>query len=265
MPTARVGDIELFYELVDCTEPWKAGRPPVVFLHGLGGTHRMWIHQIPAFCGDFPTIVLDLRGHGSSSKPNNDWSTFEMAQDVARLLRDLGVEKAHIVGCSLGGMVAQQFGLEYPYATTSLVLVDTLCGIPAELQDVARSSLEFIEKNPMSVVAKQRITNAFSDRVDPMMRDHYIGEIAQNEKAPYLRAARAAFGFSMCHRLEEIKAPTLVVVGEADRVTPPPLSEELASCIRGARLVRIPEAGHISNVERPVEFNETVREFLLPL
>jgi 3-oxoadipate enol-lactonase len=225
----------------------------------------MWIHQIPAFCADFPTIVPDLRGHGSSSKPDMEWSTLEMAQDVGRLLRDLGVERAHIVGCSLGGMVAQQFALEYPHATASLVLVDTLCGIPAELRDVARSSLEFIEKNPMSVVAKERITNAFSDQVDSVMRDYYIGVIAQNEKASYLRAARAAFGFSICHRLDEIKAPTLVVVGEADRVTPPPLSEDLASRISAARLVRIAGAGHISNVERPAAFNETVREFLLAL
>jgi pimeloyl-ACP methyl ester carboxylesterase len=225
----------------------------------------MWIRQIPAFCGDFPTITLDLRGHGYSSKPSTDWSTVEMAQDVGRLLRDLGVEKAHVVGCSLGGMVAQQLALEYPYAIASLVLVDTLCGIPADLHDVARASLEFVEKNPMPVVAKERITNAFSDRVDPVMRDYYIGQIAQNEKASYLRAARAAFSFANCHRLDEIKAPTLVVVGEADRVTPPPLSEDLAARIHGARLHRIPGAGHISNIERFDEFNETVREFLFSL
>lgn len=265
MPTARVGDVELYYELVDCMEPWKVGRPPVVFLHGLGGTHRMWIRQIPAFCGDFPTIAVDLRGHGYSSKPSTDWSTLEMAQDVGRLLRDLGVERAHIVGCSLGGMVAQQFALAYPYATASLVLVDTLGDIPAALQDVARASLEFVEKNAMPVIAKERITNAFSDQVDPVMRDYYIGQISQNEKASYLRAARAAFSFSIGQRLDEIKAPTLVVVGEADRVTPPPLSEDLAGGIPGARLVRIPGAGHISNVERPGEFNDIVREFLLAL
>jgi 3-oxoadipate enol-lactonase len=162
-------------------------------------------------------------------------------------------------------MVAQQFALEYPYATASLVLVDTLCGVPQELKDVAAASLEFIEKNPMPVVAKQRITNAFSDQVDPVMRDFYIDQIAQNDKASYLRAARAAFRFSICHRLDEIKAPTLVVVGEVDRVTPPPLSEDLAGRIRGARLARIRGAGHISNVERPGEFNQTVREFLLAL
>jgi len=263
MPTVRVGEVELFYELVDCTEPWKAGRPPVVFLHGLGGTHRMWIRQIPALCGDFPTIAVDLRGHGSSSKPSADWSTVEMAQDLARLLRELCAEKAHIVGCSLGGMVAQQFAVDFPYVTASLVLVDTLCGIPAELSDVARSSLEFIANNPMSLVAKERITNAFSDQVDPVMRDYYIGQIAQNEKSAYLRVARAAFGFSLCARLDEIKAPTLIVVGAADRVTPPPLSEELAARIDGARLVRIPDAGHISNVEKPEEFNRIVRDFLL--
>ena len=98
MPLVRVGDIELNYELVDCTEPWKATRPPLVFLHGLGGNNRLFLFQVPEFCRKFPVITIDLRGHGESSQPAADWTMADTALDVVRLLRLLGVERAHMVG-----------------------------------------------------------------------------------------------------------------------------------------------------------------------
>jgi pimeloyl-ACP methyl ester carboxylesterase len=262
MPHATVGDIDLFYELTDYTEPWKAGAAPVVFIHGLGGDHRMWLYQVPVFCRHHPTITLDLRGHGQSTRPNADFTMADMARDVVRLLRALGVERAHLIGLSLGGMVVQQLALDYPLAGASLVLADTLCGTPAEFREVMRAALQFIETNSMATVAEARITNAFTDRVDPVMRGYFIDEVARNDKAAYVRAAHAAFGFAVCERLGEIRAPTLVVVGDEDRVTPPMLSETIASRIPGARLARIAGAGHISNIEYAGEFNRVVLEFL---
>ncbi len=262
MPHLRVGEIDLYYELMDFTEPWKAGPAPVVFIHGLGGDHSMWLYQVPAFCSRFPVITLDLRGHGQSTRPTADFGMADMAADVVRLLRALGVERAHLVGLSLGGMVAQQFALDYPLATASLVLADTFCGVPAGVESVMRAALCFIEENTMAAVAQARITNAFSDAVDPVMRGYLIDRVAQNDKAAYVRAARSGFGFSVADRLAEITAPTLVVIGDQDRVTPSPLSEDIAARIPGARLARIAGAGHISNIERPQEFNRVVLAFL---
>ena len=262
MPCVRVGDIDLFYELVDYVEPWKAAPAPVVFIHGLGGDHTFWLYQVPAFCARFPVITLDLRGHGASTKPDRDFGIPEMAQDVVRLLRRLGVEHAHLVGLSLVGVVAQQFALDYPLAVASLVLADTLCATPAEYRDGVRAALQFIEDNVMPVVAKARITNAFSDAVNPVMRNYFVDRVARNDKASYVRAARAVMSFSARQRLHEVTAPTLVLVGELDRVTPPVLSEEIAREISGARLERIADCGHISNLERPAAFNRVVLEFL---
>jgi 3-oxoadipate enol-lactonase len=262
MPHVRVGEVELYYELIDCTEPWRSGPPPVVLLHGLGTDRRVWLYQVPAFCGRVPVILLDLRGHGRSSAPAGEWTIADMASDVVRLLRHLGAERAHLVGLSMGGMVAQQLALDYPYATASLVLADTVCGIPAAGAEAAREALRFIEGQPMAEVAKARITTAFTDAVDPIMRGHLIETVALNDKAAYERAARAAFGFSVCGRLGEIAAPALVLVGEGDRTFPLAWMEEPAARIRGARLVRIAGAGHISNMERPQEFNRAVLEFL---
>jgi pimeloyl-ACP methyl ester carboxylesterase len=233
--------------------------PPVVLLHGLGTDRRIWLYQVPVLCARVPTILIDLRGHGRSSAPAGEWTIADMARDVVRLLRQLGAERAHLVGLSMGGMVAQQFALDYPYATASLVLAGTVGALP---QEAAREALAFIETHSMAEVAKTRITAAFSDAVDPVMRLHLIEAVALNDKAAYARAVRAVFGFSVGSRLEEIHAPTLVIAGEADRTVPYAAMEELAARIRGARLVGIPGAAHISNMERPQEFNRALLEFL---
>jgi 3-oxoadipate enol-lactonase len=262
MAVSRVGDVDLHYQLIDCTEPWKAARVPVVFLHGLGGDRRSWLYQVPSFCDAFAVINVDLRGHGDSSAPDGEWSTADMARDVVRLLRNLGAEKAHLVGLSLGGMVALRFALDFPYATESLVLAGTIGG-PGRFAPQWRDAVKFIEENPMPAIAKQRIPAAFSDSIDPVMRDYFVDRVSRNDKDAYARTARAIGGFDVVDRLGDIAAPTLVIVGERDAVTPPELSAELAERIANARLVTIAGAGHLCNLERPAEFNRAVREFLL--
>jgi pimeloyl-ACP methyl ester carboxylesterase len=262
MPAVRVGDVDLYYELIDCTEPWRAGVPPAVLIHGLGTDRRLWLYQVPAFCGRVPTLLVDLRGHGRSSAPPGEWTVAEMARDVVRLLRALGVEKANLVGLSLGGMVAQQFALDYPYATASLVLADTIAGPVGGDQQPLREARAFIEATSMRDIAEARITTAFSETVDPLLRRHFIEQVALNDKANYERAARAAFAFDVRDRLVEIAAPTLVVIGDADRTFPMAWMEDVAGGIRGARTVHLAGAGHISNLERPQQFNRAVLEFL---
>lgn len=262
MPSMKVGEVDLAYELYDFTEPWRSGRAPVLFLHGLGGDRITWLYQAREFCREFPVVTVDLRGHGASSRVGGDFTIAEMARDVARLLRQLGVERVHTVGLSMGGMVAQQLALDHPHAVASLVLVDTACGIPAELDEAAKAALQFIEDNTMATVAATRITAAFSDAVDDTIRKYFIDRVARNDKTSYERAARATYAFDVRNRLGEIAVPALVVVGMQDRTLPPPLSEELAQRIRGARLVRIEGGAHLSNIERPDEFNRAVLEFL---
>ena len=226
-----------------------------MLLHGLGTDRRVWLYQVPVLCSRVPTILVDLRGHGRSSAPQTDWTIADMARDVVRLLRYLGAERAHLVGLSMGGMVAQQFALDYPYATASLVLAGTVCGVAPE---TAGAALASIEGRSMADVAKARITAAFSDAVDPVMRLHLIEAVALNDKATYERAARAVFGFSVCDRLDEIKAPALVIAGDRERTLPLQDVHALAARIRGARLVRLPGAAHLSNMECPQEFNRAV-------
>jgi 3-oxoadipate enol-lactonase len=257
-----LGDLDLHYELIDCTEPWRSGATPTVLIHGLGTDRRIWLYQVPELCSRVPTLLVDLRGHGRSSAPAGEWSVADMARDVVRLLRELGAEKANLVGLSLGGMVAQQFALDYPYATASLVLADTIAGPPAGADQPLRDALAMIESQPMRAIAETRITAAFSEAVDPVMRGHLIEQVALNDKDHYLRAARAAVSFNIRARLAEIAAPTLVMIGEHDRTFPMAWMEDVANGIRGARLVRLKGAAHISNMERPREFNRAMLDFL---
>ena len=249
MAAVRVGDLDLYYELIDCTEPWRSGAPPAVLIHGLGTDRRLWLYQVPAFCPRVPTLLVDLRGHGRSSAPPGEWTVADMARDVVRLLRVLGVEKAHLVGLSLGGMVAQQFALDSPYATASLVLADTMAGPRRGEEPRLREAAAFIAANSMRDIAESRVTAAFSDAVDPGMRRHFIEQVALNDKASYERAARAVFSFNVRERLAEIAAPTLVVIGDADRTFPLPWMEDVAAGIRGARTVRLAGAGHAAEAE----------------
>lgn len=263
MPAVRVGDVDLHYELIDCSEPWHAGPPPVVLLHGLGGDRRTWLYQVPELCGRVPVLLVDLRGHGRSSAPPGEWSVADMARDVVRLLRQLGCEKASLVGFSLGGMVAQQFALDYPYATAALVLADTIAGPPpgADPRPLG-DALAFIEAQPMRAIAETRITAAFTDAVDPVMRGYFIEQVALCDHDAYVRAARAAYSFDVRERLAEIDAPTLVLIGEGDRTLPMAWMEDVAAGIRDARLVRIAGAAHGPHLEQPRAFNAALRDFL---
>ena len=262
MPHVRVGEVELYYELVDCTEPWHSGPPPIVLLHGLGTDRRIWLYQVPELCGRVPTILVDLRGHGRSSAPDGEWTIADMAHDVVRLLRHLGAERVHLLGLSMGGMVAQQFALDYPYATASLLLASTVSGIPADAQDAQEGIAAVHRNHSMAEVAEARITAAFSDAVDPVMRLHLIEAVALNANPP-TSARRAPCSTSRSRRAWRRSARrrwSLPAPPSAPFRSPG--SRSLAQRIRGARLVTIPGAAHLCNMERPREFNRAVLEFL---
>ncbi len=262
MPVADLPECRLHYQDIDYTLPWEAPEPPVVLIHGLGGSWRNWILQIPWLARHRRVLALDCRGAGESTAPDRDWTTADMAQDVAELLELLDIPRAALVGLSMGGTVALQFALTHPARLAELVLVDTLAGLPAALFQMAAPALEQIETAPMAEVARTRITNAFTDRVDPALRDYVIGEVARNNPTHYRRAARATFSFNVRERLGEIDAPTTIIFGEDDRVTPTVLGIDLRDRIPGARYHEIGGAGHICNMEYPDAFNAVLADAL---
>lgn len=255
MPIADLPDCRLHYHDADYSLPWEAAGPPVVFLHGLGGSWRNWLPQIPWVARYRRVLAVDCRGAGASSAPDSDWTTADMARDVALLLDQEGIARAAVVGLSMGGTIAMQFALDFPDRLAELVLVDTLPGLPAALREMAGPALDEIMTQPMAEIARARITNAFTDAVDPRLLEHSIAEVAKNDLTAYRRAARATFAFNVRERLGEIAAPTTIIFGAEDRVTPTVLGIDLHEQIPHSTYCEVPGGGHIVNVEFPEAFN----------
>src|SRR4051812_42762756 len=115
VPTATVNSIELYYEVVDSSPHWIKPKIPLLFIHGLSTDHTIWEQQVATFKKDRPVITVDVRGHGRSAKPPGD--VYEIADhttDMLGLLRNLGYPKTHVIGVSMGGMIAQQMALRNP-------------------------------------------------------------------------------------------------------------------------------------------------------
>jgi pimeloyl-ACP methyl ester carboxylesterase len=274
MSTARVGDIELYYE-----EHGKGD--PLLLIMGLAADSRAWMFQLPAFAERYRTIVFDNRGVGRSGKPAGPYSIHQMADDTAQLLDALKLPRVHVVGVSMGGMIAQELALRHPQRVRSLVLA---CTYPEPDADIERSR-EFSVTQLGGHVTSDGGVSIDVKAINPMtffqtlLPTVFNPEFIQTELPKLMQIFSGAleFGFSleailgqvqavMSHkatdRLHQIAVPTLVITGDADRLVPPANSDLLARAIPNARLVKIPGGSHGFNFETPEIFNREVLKFL---
>lgn len=262
MPKTRVDDIELYYEIHGRGEP-------LVLIAGLGVGSWVWFKQVPTLAEKFQTIVFDNRGAGRSDKPAGPYTIARMADDVAGLLRALGVERAHVLGASMGGFIAQELALSHPRMTRRLILACTSFGgrhhVPPSQEVLqAMGSLDGLNTEER---ARQHIHLAFSSsyiREHPEELERAIQLRLANPipEHAYLGQLQAAIGFDAEARVSSIQAPTLVITGDQDMMVPAENSRRLAARIPGAKLVIIEGAGHSVFIERADTFNRAVIEFL---
>lgn len=239
----------------------------VVLIPGFTLDTRMWDSQMEAFSRRHRVIRYDLRGAGRSPPPTGPFAQHE---DLAALLRHLGVDKAHIVGLSLGGAIAIDFALAAPAATLSLIPVDasSVSGYPwheelrvwfaaingaAERGDIAAAKTAWLSTGWFTPA--RRIPEV-SAKLNAIMADysgwHFVNKSLARRLTPPAN-----------DRLETIAAPTLVIVGELDLpFYNLPLADALATRIPGARKLVLPGAGHMANMENPQHFNEAVLDFI---
>jgi pimeloyl-ACP methyl ester carboxylesterase len=262
MPKIKAGEIELYYEE-------QGAGAPLLLIPGFGTGLWIWFKQLPAFAVDFRAIAFDPRGISRSDAPDTPITIRTIADDVAELLKALRVESAHILGASFGGFVAQEFAIAYPSVTRSLTLCCTSFGGPRHVppsvetlqalastkglntEDRVRENLllafssEYVERNREEV-----------ERVIHLRAENFVSEHA------YLRQLQAAMAFNAEERVSEIKAPTLVLTGDADAIVPPENSNNLAARIEGAQLVFIKGGSHTFFIEKADEFNRAVIKFI---
>ncbi len=242
---------------------------PLLMIMGLGAASVLWWRTRPALARRYRTVAFDNRGVGRSEVPAGPYSMAVMASDAAAVLDAAGVERAHIFGLSMGGMIAQEFALQYPQRVVSLILGCTAAGGPHAVRAEAEVTRVLTARATMT---PEEAENAFIpilyDVATPRER---IDEDLEKRRAwfatpqGYSAQLQAIFAWQSYDRLPQITAPTLVIHGANDRLVPPGNGELIASRIPGARLVLIPGANHLFTTDQPELAHRAVIEFLAAL
>lgn len=234
-------------------------RTPIVFLHGVGSDKSVWHPQLAHFGAERRAIAFDYPGYGDSDPAPPDTSRDDYAQAILSAMRALGVERAHVCGLSLGGIVAIAMAAAAPEACVSLVLADAFAAHP-DGEAIYQRSLAGAQN--MRALAEGRVDVLLAQPADPAVRSEVIETMAAISPEAYCIGAAAVWLAYQHVRVHDIRAPSLVICGAEDKVTPPALSQELARLIPGARCELIAHAGHLGNLERPDEFNTLVGAFV---
>jgi len=260
MPYQFVNGIRLRYET------WGVGSTPLVLIHGLGSSADDWFLQLPAFAPHYLCVAVDLRGHGLSDKPAGRYTVGLFAADVAALIHALELAPAHIVGLSLGGMVAQQLAVAHRQVVRSLALINTLPGLWPPPRQIVRMGLHRFTppwRSPdMRVVAERVSDDLFPDPALSLLRTQAVGRLAANDPQAYRRATLAVASFWPGPALKRIACPTLIIAADADRVVPDIYQARLRRALPAARFVSVPGAGHACNIDHSEVVNAAVLEFL---
>lgn len=262
MSEVMVNGVKLYYEIKGIGEP-------LILIEGLGYASWSWFRQVKVLSEYYRVVSFDNRGVGQSDKPDIPYSIELMADDVARLLESLNIEKAHILGVSMGGYIAQKLAIKYPQKVKSLVLGCTSFGGPQSipLTEEALQSMLKVEGLNAEEVIRQGFKAAISSKFIkdyPEVVDQLVAWRLVNPTPRYAweRQFAAVAAFNVENQLNKIKVPTLVITGSEDIVVPPQNSSLLTERISGAQLVFIPGGGHLFFIEKAEEFNDTVLKFL---
>jgi len=246
-----------------------AGTGPLVMLmHGIGGNRTNWHDQLQPFATHFHAAAWDARGYGASDDYEGPLDFGDFARDVARVLDHFGAPRAHLVGLSMGGMIAMDFYSRYPARVATLTICDSLPGFN-QLTPAQRSEFVRLRQEPLLAgkepkdIAPAVAETLIGQSARPGSFERLVASMTALHKQSYLKTIAGTARYERSFELEKIAVPTHIVVGDEDRLTPPAMSRQMAERIPGARLTLIEGAGHLSNIEQPEKFNRAVLEFLI--
>lgn len=263
MPSAPINGIDLYYEET-------GSGPPLLLIAGLSGNTLGWSMLEPALAERFRVIAFDNRGAGRSSAPAGPYTTTEMAHDAAALLDHLGIDRAHVVGQSMGGMIAQELALAHPERVDRLVLYATvarprLAVFGPWLSLWARAAERGMSGDELAISLMPWMFTptllSDHDQVEAILAE-WANDPYPAPTAGLAAQAAACRTHDGLERLPQITAPTLVLVGAEDILFPISCAEELAGGIAGAHLHVLERGGHIADVEYPEAVAEALLQFL---
>ena len=263
MPFVHVADgTRIHYEVTG-----RPGATPILMIQGLGASKNAWNLQRIAMATRFRSISLDNRGAGRSDKPTQPFTLEQMADDAIAVLDAAGVETAHVVGASMGGVISQIIAVKYPHRVRSLTLVCTACRNHPWRQELLQSWAHIAEKKGMIEVGKEAAQWVMSPRSFRRLVPAFtwMGPLAAlRPRHSFVSQIQAILDTreDLVDELSSITAPTMVIVGNQDILTPRGDSEEIAERIPNAELVVISGAAHGLMMEHSTTFNKILIEFL---
>ena len=240
----------------------------LIMLHGIGGNRTNWHDQLPVFGVHFHAVSWDARGYGASDDYEGPLDFGDFARDLARVLDHFNSARAHLVGLSMGGMIAMDFYSRYPERVATLTICDSLPGFnhltPEQRREFVRLRQEPLlnGKEPKDIASSVAET-LIGKSARPGSFERLVASMSALHKESYLKTIAGGASYQRHFELEKFAVPTHVVVGDEDRLTPPEMSRQMAARIPGARLTVIEGAGHLSNIEQPEKFNGAVLGFLM--
>jgi 3-oxoadipate enol-lactonase len=257
---STVNGIRLAYRLVG------DNGPTLVLIHGLGGSaEATYAPLIERLQSEFRLLAFDNRGVGGSDKPDGPYALAEFARDTHGLMRNLGIDSAHIVGHSLGGMIAQQLAVDYPDAAQSLVLADC----PGTLGDAARTNFETraatVEAGGTAAIVDGVIKNGIGSQAKeryPELVERFRQSLLASPAKPYAASCRAVASLDLIERLPAFRRPVLVLRGDQDGGVPLEAAQALAAAFPNGRFEEVPESGHNTPFENAPVFADLVAAFL---
>jgi len=263
MPDAKVNGININYNIFGQGDP-------LILIIGLSSDQINWRQQTEFFKKYYRTITLDNRGWGKSDKPPGPYTIRMMADDTLGLMNYLGIEKAHILGVSMGGMIAQELAINYPERVNKLILgctftrMDETSGFSPEIT----KELEVFGKSSRDDTSRQRLAISIIDSSFNKGSNRMIllplakVAIKSSPLNGFAEQVDAILAYNAEDRLGRITASTLVIVGTDDRVIKPSSSEAIASLVPKSKLVKLKGGSHAFSGEMSNEFNKTVLDFL---
>ena len=259
MHSTLLNGVHLHYQTIGAPE----GRPTIVFSNSLGTDQRIWRDVIVRLVGEAAIVTYDKRGHGLSGMGEPPYTMDDHVGDLAALLDHLGGRPVVVCGLSVGGMIAQGLAASRPDLVAGLVLCDT--GMTIADADVWNGRIEAIEAGGMEAIADatmERWFTAHYRRAEPDMLALWRTMLVRQPPGGYTGTSTAIRDADFRATTPSIEAPTLCLVGDDDRATPPSLVADLAKAIPGARFEVVKGAGHLPCIEQPVVIADMIRALL---
>ena len=239
--------------------------PWLTLSHSLACNLHMWDEEAKRLSRRYKVLRYDTRGHGASGATAGAYTLDLLADDLHGLLRALGVQSTHFVGLSMGGMIGQTFALKYPGMLKSLALCDTTSRYPAEAAGLWAERIKTVQTQGMEPLVAPTLARWFTEpfrKARPDVVDKVAAMIRTTPAPGYIGCSHAIPKINLSARLKEIRCPAVVIVGKDDPGTPVAMAEEIHQALPDSKLVIIPSAAHLSNLEQPDAFNQALGEFL---